>query len=687
MKRAVANFISGKAKTQPESSSVAKLDSSSVEDFYIQLDNPHKLWLPGEEISGQVVLVSRKNLANIAIVFSLQGYVKIHALPQSKLRPVKHTLFNHAIKIYGPESAPALPGPQSDFVNGLYKGEHRFPFIVKLPNKRVFTSIDFGKGAIVYVLKTSLKSATQPTEADLPASTPSNQSDVFFMTKSLSKLSLPSFTSEKIINLVNPIDVSGLPPPKPKRLFIKNPRKSLKLLRVQSSNSTLNTFSTFSSNDSDNTANPNPLTPNLLNSHVAASAASIASKITDLPKHIRVSLEIAKRGFLKGELIPIKLTINHLKKIQDSKGIIVTLVRVCRLDYGLDGFYESFRKDLQQLVIPLFVDPKTFSLEINTSLRVPPDAFPTISGCPIVSFQYFIEVMLNLSGKSLSFDAPSEHPKSTLIPLEEPGASLGTALGTYSFHPYQVNQDRSDFINTDRFKRLKKFLLITSEIVIGTYRLEQASAPAVSPEAWAPLINSPRRSLVSNSSTGSPAHYAQPGTLTQGIHSIAESLQVDDFAVPSYIETTNTPTGSHVGDMEALATAPSYEEIPAVPAPPVLHNLSEKEQMRRHEASLFPSEPQFDDSEHSEQETVSPLDHDSNMFMVADESSPTIHFQAETVLNLTSSTVPDLYEGSVPLEATERPEEMVETEDFVPEYDNSGNPRLVTATILEGNTF
>lgn len=692
MKRAVAKFMSGRlTKTVPDSS-VAKIDSNSVEDFYILLDDPHKLWLPGEEISGQVVLVSRKNLANIAIVFSLRGYVKIHALPQSKLRPVRHMLFNHAIKIYGPETAAALPGHEHEFVNGLYKGEHRFPFIVKLPNKRVFTSIDFGKGAIVYVLKTSLKSASDPLDHDLlPGSTTSsNPSDFFSMTKSLSKLSTPSFTSEKIINLINPIDVAKLPPPKPKRLLIKDPRKNLKLLRVQSSNSTLNTFSTFSSNDSDSVVvNPNPLTPNLINSHLAASAASIASKLADSPKNIRVSLEIAKRGFLKGELIPIKLTINHLKKIQDSKGIIVTLVRVCRLDYGLDGFYESFRKDLQQLVIPLFVDPKTFSLEINTSLRVPPDAFPTISGCPIVSFQYFIEVMLNLSGKSLSFDGPSEHPKSALIPLEEPQTSPGNVLGNYSFHPYQVNQDRSDFINTDRFKRLKKFLLITSEIVIGTHRLENLSAPVVSPDGSMSLVNSPRRPLVSNSNTSSPSHYGHPGSLpprSQGIQSIAESLQVDDFAVPSYLETTNTPSGSQNG-MEA--TAPLYEDISSVPVPPLQSQLSEKERMRQHEASLFPSEPQFDDSENSEQETVSPLDHNSHIFDVADDSSPTIHFHADSGLTLPNDPVPDLYEPPVSLDAIGLPNSIgVDgTEEYVPNYDNAANDRLVNTALLEGNTF
>ena len=108
---------------------------------------------------------------------------------------------------------------------------------------------------------------------------------------------------------------------------------------------------------------------------------------------------------MRGELIPIKLSINHLRKIQDFNGIIITFVRVCRLDNGPDGVVESFRKDLQQLILPLYVDPVTFQSEINSSLRVPADAFPTILGCPLVSFQYFVEVLINPSGKSIALDS------------------------------------------------------------------------------------------------------------------------------------------------------------------------------------------------------------------------------------------------------------------------------------------
>lgn len=717
MRRAVSKFI---PRPRPSGApSTYKIDQSSVEDFYILLDDPHKAWLPGEEILGQVILISHKNLANIAIVFSLTGYVKINALHHSKLRAMKHVLFNHNIKIYGPDTD--QPNTSLDeFHNGLYKGEHRFPFIVKLPNKRVYTSLDFGKGSIEYVLKTSLRSADAPAPSDthLPGQSPGPMSsDLLGKAKSFSKFHSPTFTSEKIINLVNPIDVAELPPLKPKRLIIKDPRSNKKLLRVQSSTSTINTFSTMSSNNSDNESTQtvhtglapgtSANTPSLLlNSHVRQGYSlsnDISSPLMDhRPNHIRVTMEIGQRGFLRGELIPVKLNINHLKQIQDSRGIIVTLVRVCRLDYGPDGFYESFRKDLQQLVIPLFVDPNTFSLEINTSLRVPPDAFPTILGCPMVSFQYFIEVMLNLSGKSLSLEVPSDHPKSNLAPHEDmlssgQGSTPGAVPATsYNFHAYATAQNRSEFINTDKFKRLKKFLQITSEVVIGTHRLEKPSI-VESPEPSQPFAMTSRRSsLGSNSNPNSPAiiHLPQAVRTQLGaIDAIPESGPMD-FSIPPYLESASTI--QHVRAAEET-TAPMYEDISRrVPIPQQPH-LSEKERMRLHEASLLPSEPQFDHSDDDDRETVSPVDpgndildelisqgnlengraggYDRDMYFTSE-----LQTRGENAQDFRDADdlydTPDIHEG-IGLEGAK---------EYVPNYDNSGNDRLVFTPVQESES-
>lgn len=739
MRRAVSKFIPGKLArppgTVPEPQPSYKIDSSSVEDFYISLDSPHKSWLPGEEISGQVILILKKHLANIAIEFCLCGYVKINASPHLKLKTMKRTLFNHNIRIYGPDPDRPRSSDNDEFVNGLYKGEHRFPFIVKLPKKRVFTSIDFGKGAIEYVLKTALRSADEPVSANLPSaeSPGAITTDLFARARQLTRTNGAAYTSEKIISLVNPIDVAELPAPKPKRLIIKDPRRNTRLLRVESSTSTVNTFSTMLSNNSENeltlttpltSSQTNPaVTPNLLhNSHISP-GHSVPSNLSpslnaDGPRlnTIRVSMELPQSGFLRGELIPIKLYIHHLKKIQDTKGIIVTLVRVCRIDYGPDGHYESFRKDLLQLIIPLFVDPNTFQSEINTSLRVPPDAFPTISGCPMVSFQYFIEVMLNLSGKSLSIDVPNDYPKSNPAPSEDmltagSGISPGNQ-GNYTYHAYQ---NRSEFINTDKYKRLKKFLQITSEVVIGTHRLDKQQTLSTPPEGQnEPLANGSRRSLsASTTSSASPStqahthiqapqhqiHAARSGM--SSISAIPESATMSNFTPPYQRHSM----GGTALQESPLASAPMYEDVLADVAMPPQPNLTEKERMRLHEQSLLPSEPQFDaSSDNEDRETVSPMDPSHDILdEIAQGGTPSVN--SSPALNQFST-------GSFPQEQSSRGNEPVNDSmnwldqevpiweqndlyepdgnfnnadtivqegayDLVPNYDSAGNDQLV----------
>lgn len=706
MRRAVSKLIPrlGRSENLPY-----RLDHAAVEDFYIALDHPHKSWLPGDEILGQVILILKRNLANIAIVFLFAGYVRINALHHLKLRAVKHVLFNHNIKIYGPETATG-----DDFANGLYKGEHRFPFIVKLPNKRVYTLLDFGKGAIEYVLKALLRSADSPAPL-LPGASPLPGTELLGKARALLKLHLPTFTLERTIQLVNPIDVAELAPPKPKRLLIKDPRRTLALARVQLLASTIATFSTLLSNNLDSESIATGPTPTggsaaqtpTLGVHASPSNASAtlsgaaSSPGTDRPSYIRVSMELGQRGFLRGELIPIKVSISHFKKIQDLRGVIVTLVRVCRLDYGPDGLYESFRKDLLQLVIPLYVDPTTLLLELHTSLRVPPDAFPTILGCPMVLFQYFVEVMLNLSGKPVSVDAVD-----AVRPLAPPDDAAD-----YTYHTYASAQSRSDFINTDKFKRLKKFVHITSEVVIGTHRLERVLDASLCG----------RRLLL-----GLVSNPASPYALRAGINLIPEAARLDDFSIPPYPEAV-LPGGAGAGSVLGQAvvrpnvlgdvlgslggtlggigdahgaggsegegstgilgtpavsgtpgasgasavsgtprlsalSAPTYDAVGVNP----LHNLSEKERMRLHEASLLPSEPQFDASDVDD--TVSPMDPTTDILdeLISHENLDTAGsdmFQAGV------SEIPDIHEG-IGLEGAH---------DYVPNYDASGNDRLVIA--------
>ncbi|CUM51692.1 pH-response regulator protein palF/RIM8 [Debaryomyces fabryi] len=628
-----------------------KLDFNSVDEFYILLADPHRSWVPGDEVSGQIIFISKKDLANIVITLSLIGSVKINASSHSKLRPVKELLFHHTIKIYGDEnSANSNDNNVEEFGNGLFKGEHRFPFIVKLPNKRVFTSIDFGKGSIKYSLKAAVGNVSSfandsPAVSPLSDSNNSNnnttKNNFILKTKNLN-FHNSVYTSEKIITLINPIDVSKLPRSKPKRLIIKDPRLSKKLSRTQSSTSTLNTvntFNTLSSNNSDTTTNgefhSNSNTPGNSASH-SNSNSPLNGPDKTRPQVIKVALEIPERGFLRGELIPIKLNINHTRKIQDLNGIIVTFVRVCRLSNGHENMVESFRKDLQQLVVPLYVDPNTFQSEINTNLRVPADAFPTISGCPLVSFQYFIEVLINLSGKSLVLDSSNHHKPSISTDeanhslLENPSSDLKYKFN-FNSNASMNHNERSGFINTDKYKRMKKFLLLTTEVIIGTNRLNERLA-YTSNEQSNELVNenlhstslTSRKSSSVSGSNDSPLLFNQNGSTppSQQSHQqptsfnpLSETIPATHFSTPPYFE-SQQDSPLNIAD----TPIPGYEEASnnyhhdsslAPVQMPTNQHLSEKEQMRAREASLLPSAPPLDDAE--EAETISPIDRNNEI--------------------------------------------------------------------------
>lgn len=721
-----------------------RIDFNSVDEFYILLADPHRSWLPGDEISGQIIFISKKDLANIVITLSLIGSVKINASSHSKLRPVKELLFHHTIKIYGDENSGNNNENGEEFSNGLFKGEHRFPFIVKLPNKRVFTSIDFGKGSIKYSLKAAVGNASSFAN-DSPAASPLSDSNnnnnnttknnFILKTKNLN-FHNSVYTSEKIITLINPIDVSKLPRSKPKRLIIKDPRLSKKLSRTQSSTSTLNTvntFNTLSSNNSDTTTNgefhSNGNTPGN-----SASQSNSNSPLNGLdnarPQVIKVALEIPERGFLRGELIPTKLNINHSRKIQDLNGIIVTLVRVCRLSNGHENMVESFRKDLQQLVLPLYVDPNTFQSEINTNLRVPADAFPTISGCPLVSFQYFIEVLINLSGKSLILDSSNHHKPSISTDeanhslLENPSNDLKYKFNFNSNASMNQNE-RSGFINTDKYKRMKKFLLLTTEVIIGTNRLNERLAYTSnerSNELLHDNLNSisptSRKSSSVSGSNDSPLLFNQTGSTPpsqQGhqqpmsLNPLSEAIPANNFSTPPYFE-NQQDSPLNIAD----TPIPGYEEVSnnyhansslASVQMPTHQHLSEKEQIRAHEASLLPSAPPLDDAE--ETETISPIDKNNEILENIEElgeevnqlnnesndSASSRHSQSFgffTYQNSTSTTTPTNHES---LEEEEEEEEDnlyhsnnllnshaeidSESTDWVPNYETANHDILL----------
>lgn len=699
MRKAVSKILPGSSGASSLLIPNFKLDFNSVEEFYISVDKPHQTWLPGDEVSGQIILISKKNLANVVISLSLIGVIKINPSSHSKLRSLKSTLFKHTIMIYGGENTNAIP--TGDFSNGLHKGEHRFPFIVKLPIKRIFTSIDFGKGSITYNLSASItntplrtlpsgntvnsnlcNSTNSPNSLQSVSSneTTSNGSSNRQLFKSKNNLmNNANHTAEKTINLISPIDVSVLPPPKPKRLIIRDPRKPRRLSRTQSSTSTINTQSTTSSGDSTSvhstTNDTHATTPTVpgtplatlnsnSNSTPVANDGTSSKCNSNHVETIKVALEIPQRGYIRGESIPVKISINHLKKVQDLNGIIVTFVRVCRLDNGTDGFLESFRKDLQQGVLPLYVDPVNLQSEINTSVRIPPDAFPTIVGCPLVSFQYFIEVLVNLSGKSVDVHSSNNHTNAPNL-LDSSGDNLsGTPTEIDKFH-LNTNSGRSAFINTDRFKRSKKFVQLTTEIIVGTHRLERIpdNISSRSRRSSSHSVQIPLGQQQSNSTVGSnsPAEVPVPvpNPPQSFISAIPESVEAS-FQSPPYV--------------------PNYNDLDIAVPIPDQNNLTEKERMKAHEQALMPSAPALEEEE-DDDHVISPIHHS----ILEEDTTPSPQRDMDTDNQYQFfNERTNLGDDDDGLYTTPWPN--VETTDFVPKYENYNNDVLVNPGSVEARS-
>lgn len=369
---------------------------NTIKELYIQLDKPHNTFRAGEEASGQIILILNENMANIMITLSLVGVIKLHS--NTPLRSDrKENLFNHEILLYGDTENNEL---------ALTKGEHRFPFIVKLPKKNVHTSISFGKGEIKYTLKAELCNKLD-NEAKIA-------------------------NAELLLTIIKPINLTLLPEAQPKTLTFRNTRKNFK----HSVSSTSSIYST----DSWELQQGGPGTGSSNNNNTHSQKDG---------KEIRIKLEIPSMGYLKGESIPVKLFVRHYKHITNVNGIFITLIRVCSLDLGEEHELQSFRKDLVQSIVPLIINPdSSATYEVSTTLRVPSDSFPTIVS-NLVSFQYYVEVLLNLSNSSPKVQKPEM--------IDDEVIQLDSTDNIY---------------NVDKLKQMKNVLTLTSEIVIGTERKE-----------------------------------------------------------------------------------------------------------------------------------------------------------------------------------------------------------------------
>lgn len=331
-------------------------------------------------------------------------------------------------------------------------------------------------------------------------------------------------------------------------------------------------------------------------------------------KTITATVEVSKGGFLRGDQIPIKISVSHTKHVRSLKGIIVTLYRQARVDLhpalpvtpnskgdkiksedyypksrtGLGGLSLSsagsshlFRKDLSQSFAPLFVDPRTLSAEVKCAVRVPEEAFPTISNVPgaMISFKYYIEVVVDIQGKLTGLDRWFANSGLMTVPAgygNEPGKGTAEDATGSMFSSWGGN-----FADTDSLRREKGVVSCLFEVIVGTKDSERNGKrkqrqPEPEPESQPIVHEIPPPSDNDYPPGGDESAYYGYDNNGQYYDHYAydEAYDASYYDRPEYEETDSN--------------RPMYQ--PPIPQEPE-EELSEKERMRRAEERLLPSQP------------------------------------------------------------------------------------------------
>ncbi|ORY16280.1 or S-antigen, N-terminal domain-domain-containing protein [Clohesyomyces aquaticus] len=601
-------------------------------EFSIQPDDPHRQYSPGDIITGSVIIKVLKPLRITHLVISLHGYAQVFKNPNSPgdaYRNYSSTVGSGKGKKSGSYFGNGFASLFEDEAvlcgeGRLGEGIYHFNFELEFPSKGLPSSIDFERGTISYMLTATL---TRPTTIS------------------------PTTSTDSKVYLVDTIDIAPISEPKPRVISLepisrrtrtaKGVRRRATIAETtnqsDSSGSTTRNGRVSELNsvaeESDTPGSPAPSDISF-ESHIssgggsgteygirsvntintAEGSTSNVNKTTLNGKTITATIEMLKGGFLRGDQIPIHIEISHTKHVRSLKGIIITLYRQARVDMhpalpvaanskgdktksedyypksktGLGGLSLSsagsshlFRKDLSQSFAPLFVDPRTLTADVKCAVRVPDEAFPTISNVPgaMISFKYFVEVVVDIQGKLTGLDRMFPNAGLINVPTTyggTPGQGRAEDANGSMFSTWGGN-----FADTDAIRREKGVISCIFEVVIGTKDSERNGKKKQQShdagfDGQAGVYEIPPR--VSNDtpymSGGNGQNwygYEQDAQYYDG-YGYDEPYQAGYYEDSGYRDTD----GSH----------PPY-------GPPNAGNeeVSEKEQLRRAEARLLPSQP------------------------------------------------------------------------------------------------
>lgn len=615
--------------------------SRNIVDFCIEVDDPHKQHSPGDVVHGSVRLRVLNPTRVTHLVVCLHGFVQVYKNPGSpgegfrgnsgyvgtgRGKKAGEYFGNGFASLFEDETVLCGDGRLAD-------GSYQFNFELEFPDRDLPSSIDFERGTISYMITATI---TRPTTIS-PTMTCDHK--VYFVERmDISPLYPPK---SRTITLEA---VSRRTRAKHQARKLVDPSERRSRRGDSTQHSEQNDTSTASSAPSGQTDADGPVSPapseisfdSLVSSNGRTSqpgsvkqlpgASDVgrvnASKSSLANRSISATVESLAGGCLRGDNVGIKVNVNHTKPVRSLYGVIVTLYRQARVDMhpaiplgpvekgkaskyedyypksvtGLGGLSLSgagsshvFRKDLTQVMVPLFVDPVSLTAEITAKVRVPEEAFPTISNVPgaMISFKYYVEVVLDIQGKLSGQDR-------NLGNLGLSGAQPHLAGGlegsdqSPAFAPFG-----STVVDTAPIRRDKGVITCTFEVVVGTRdserrkgkrKVEAVAEPQPQPQPHAQQANPEQQDGADDGAywyDGAGADQ-DPGWYQQYQHP----------------ETYGRPVGY---DYSGYEDPVYYRPPPVVPIPQMADEsqLSEKERMQRAEARLLPSQPPGTESEQS----------------------------------------------------------------------------------------
>ncbi|KAK3047204.1 ph-response sensor protein [Extremus antarcticus] len=612
----------------------------NIPEFEIRADDPHKQYGPGEILPGNVRLRVTKPTRVTHIVARLHGYVQVFKNPGSpgeSYRANPAYLTTHRGSKSGEYFGNGFASLFEDEVvlcgdGRLADGTYQFNFELEFPDRDLPSSIEFERGTICYMITAMM---TRPTTMS-PVMT--CESKVHFLERvDIATLDPP----RPLTTILTPV-ARRLRPKTQARKLVDPSEKRNRISDSCVNGSDAHRNSEASSVPTSSMDTDDPISPSELSSHSGEGSQGLGTQYelqsqmsptvsdamgskantskTSLPsKSITARVESQAGGCLRGDNIPIKIDVNHTKQVKSMHGVIVTLYRLARVDMrpsiplgptekGKDAKFEEyypksmtglgglslsgagsshvFRKDLSQSMAPLFVDPRTLTAEIHTKVRVPEEAFPTISTVPghMISFRYYVEVVVDIQGRLSGQDRTfSSLPGQA--GLFNNNLSMETAdMERSAFTPFG-----STIVDTASMRRDKGVVASSFEVIIGTKDSERKGK-----RKMIEAVATPEEQPAEQQQTqGSPIARDQ----TQQAESGYDWYDTAGYNDPRYYEQFYWYYQQHGQPMPEPPwpghQQNSYDVPPPLPMPQLEDEsqMSEKERIRQAETRLLPSQP------------------------------------------------------------------------------------------------